>query len=103
MRDTAIITNADGTRVGGANQVPAPAGAGTMNPDGAYRVGNGVSQPSVLTHVAPSNSEVGEKLRVVGFVRLSIVVQPDGTVSDVQVVKSLGFGLDEKAIAAVQK
>jgi TonB family protein len=34
---------------------------------------------------------------------LSIVVNTDGKAEDVKVVKSLGMGLDEKAIEAVMK
>jgi TonB family protein len=34
---------------------------------------------------------------------LSLVVQTDGTATDLRVVRSLGLGLDEKAIEAVQK
>jgi protein TonB len=36
-------------------------------------------------------------------VMLSIVVNIDGKAEDIRVVKSLGMGLDEKAIEAVQK
>jgi hypothetical protein len=95
IRDTAIITNADGTRVEGVNQVPAPAEAGTMGPDGVYKAGNGVSQPSVLTKVDPDYSEPARKLSAQGVVLLSIVIHPDGIARDIRVVTSLGYGLDE--------
>ena len=42
------------------------------------------------------------RAKLQGIVRLSVVVQPDGTVSDVRVVKSLDsvLGLDDEGIKA---
>jgi len=38
-----------------------------------------------------------------GFVRVSAVFAGDGTVRDIKVVRSLGYGLDEAAIDAVRR
>ncbi len=84
-------------------QVPAPAGPDSTEPGNVERVGNGVSAPSVLAKVDPEYSEAGRRLHAQGTILLDIVIQPDGTARDFRVLKSLGYGLDEKAVEAVRK
>ena len=76
---------------------------GTIGADGAYRVGNGVLPPTALTRAAPETPDLARKLRAQGAVVLSMVVQSDGTLRDITVVKSVGYGMDEKAIESVRK
>src|SRR5580698_11422138 len=71
-------------------------------PDGVYRVGNGVKPPSVISKTDPEYSEEARILKLAGTVKLSVVVGVDGKVRDVQVVNSVGLGLDEKAVEAVR-
>jgi periplasmic protein TonB len=70
---------------------------------GVFKVGGGVSAPAVLFKVDPEYSEEARKAKYSGTVTLAVVVTPDGKATDIHVVKSLGMGLDEKAIEAVQK
>ena len=70
---------------------------------GIFSVGGGVSAPSVLFRVDPEYSEEARKAKYSGTVVLSIVVDTEGHARDVHVVKSLGMGLDEKAMEAVAK
>ncbi len=70
---------------------------------GVYRVGGGVSQPSVLFKVDPEYSEEARKAKYSGTVMLAVIVDTTGKARDIHVVKSLGMGLDEKAIEAVEK
>ncbi len=70
---------------------------------GVYKVGGGVSAPTVLYKVDPEYSEEARKAKYSGTVSLLIVVDKEGHARDIKVVKSLGMGLDEKAIEAVQK
>ena len=70
---------------------------------GVFRVGGGVSQPSVIFKVDPEYSEEARKAKYSGTVMLAVVVDIEGHARDIHVVKSLGMGLDEKAIEAVQK
>jgi periplasmic protein TonB len=70
---------------------------------GVYRVGGGVSQPSVLVKVDPEYSEEARKAKYSGTVMLAVIVDAEGHARDIHVVKSLGMGLDEKAIEAVDK
>ncbi len=70
---------------------------------GAYKVGGGVSAPTVISKVDPEYSEEARKAKYSGAVMLSIVVDTEGRAKDIHVVKSLGMGLDEKAMEAVEK
>jgi TonB family protein len=70
---------------------------------GVFRVGGGVSAPTILSRVEPQYSEEARKARYQGTVLLEAIVRKDGTVQIVRVVRSLGFGLDENAIQALAK
>ena len=72
-------------------------------PNSVYRAGNGVTKPELISKVEPVYSNVARKLRAEGLVVLYIVVAPDGSAQRPRVMQSLGYGLDEKAIEAVQK
>jgi TonB family protein len=87
----------------GASIAAAQTAAGGSVPDSAYRAGNGVSKPELLSKVEPSYTEHARKLGVQGTVVLSIVVNADGTAHDIRVMRSVGFGLDQKAIEAVSQ
>lgn len=75
----------------------------TPNPPGVYSVGNGVSRPEVIAKVDPEYSEEARAAKYSGSVMLSVVINPDGKAENIQIVKPLGMGLDEKAIEAVEK
>jgi len=68
-----------------------------------YRVGNGVSAPRVLARVDPEYTKEARDAQIEGTVLLSITVGSDGVPRDIEVVRSLYPGLNEKAIAAVQQ
>ena len=70
---------------------------------GVFRVGGGVSQPAVIFKVDPEYSEEARKAKYSGAVLLSIIVDTEGRAREIHVVKSLGMGLDEKAVEAVEK
>lgn len=70
---------------------------------GAFIVGNGVSAPRIIYDPDPEYSDEARKARYQGNVTLMIVVDPNGKTRDIQVQRSLGMGLDEKAIEAVTK
>jgi len=70
---------------------------------GVFRVGGGVSAPVLLYKVEPEYSEEARKAKYQGTVVLSIVVDQQGHPRNLKVVRSLGLGLDEKAIEAVEK
>ena len=69
---------------------------------GAYRVGGGVSAPRALITPDPEYSEEARKAKYQGTVVLWVIVGSDGRVHDLRVQRSLGLGLDEKAMEAVR-
>lgn len=70
---------------------------------GVYRIGGGVSAPSLLSKVEPEYSEEARKAKFQGTVVLAVVVDEKGNPRDVRVIRPLGLGLDQKAIEAVEK
>jgi TonB family protein len=70
---------------------------------GVYLVGRGVSAPRAIYDPEPEYSEEGRKARYQGTVLLQVVVGVDGRTRDVRVARSLGMGLDEKALEAVRQ
>lgn len=70
---------------------------------GVFRVGGGVSAPKVIYQPDPEYSEEARKAKYQGVCVLSLIVGPDGKPRDVKVARSLGLGLDEKAIEAVNQ
>ncbi len=70
---------------------------------GVYRIGGGVSAPSVLLKIEPEYSEEARKAKWQGTVVLSLIVDDKGQPQELKVVRALGLGLDQKAIEAVTK
>lgn len=69
---------------------------------GIYRVGGGVSAPRAIFAPDPEYSEEARKAKYQGTVVLWMIVGPDGRARDIRVTRSVGLGLDEKAIEAVK-
>jgi periplasmic protein TonB len=97
------LGNGSGGGVGSGNGGGFGPGSGGGVGGGVFRVGGGVSAPSVLFRVDPEYSEEARKAKYSGTVLLSIIVDAEGKARDIHVIKSLGMGLDEKAVEAVQK
>jgi len=97
------IGNGTGRGIGSGNGPGVGPGEGGGYGGGVFRVGGGVSAPSIIHKVDPQYSEEARKARYQGTVVLEAIVQKDGTVQIVRVVRSLGFGLDEKAIEALRQ
>jgi TonB family protein len=64
-------------------------------------IGAGVSPPRIIYKVEAEYSEEARQATLEGTVLLRIVVDADGKPRDPSVLRSIGLGLDEKAIAAV--
>ncbi len=67
-----------------------------------YATGNGVSMPRAIYSPEPEFSEEARRSKYQGEVTLLATIGADGRTRDLLVVRSLGMGLDEKAIAAVR-
>jgi TonB family protein len=60
-----------------------------------------IRPPAIISKVEPQYSEEARMAGLQGTVLLKIIVDRDGKPRDLKVVRSLGLGLDEKAIEAV--
>jgi protein TonB len=69
---------------------------------GVFRVGGGVSAPKATFAPDPEYSEEARKAKYQGTCVLWLIVGPDGHPRDIRVSRTLGLGLDEKAIEAVK-
>ncbi len=86
-----------------APRAPRPALAQMATGSGVYRVGGGVTAPKLLYKTEPEYSEIARATKYQGTVTLQVEIGPDGLAHNIQVVRSLGMGLDEKAIDAVSQ
>lgn len=102
-----LMTASNGTGVGGGIGSGSGGGVGSgrggpgVGP-GIYHVGDGVSRPRALYTPEPEFSEEARKAKYQGVVVLTIVVGQDGRVYSPRILRSLGMGLDEKAIEGVK-
>jgi periplasmic protein TonB len=77
-------------------------GRGGGTGGGVFHVGGGVSAPRELFAPEPEYSEEARKAKYQGVCVLYVEVGPDGHTRNIHVARSLGLGLDEKAIEAVR-
>lgn len=80
-------------------------GSGGGTGGGVYQPGNGVTLPRIVREVKPQYTSDAMRAKIQGAVLLQCVVRPDGSVTDIQVVRSLDptFGLDQEAIKAAKQ
>ena len=81
----------------------AKAVANSKQPQVPLKIGGPVSAPKVLSQKEPVYTETARAAKMQGAVVLTLVVDEEGLARDFQVTRALGFGLDEKAIEAVQQ
>jgi protein TonB len=79
-----------------------PGSGGGMG-GGVYKIGGGVSSPSLIYKVEPEYSEEARKAKFQGTVLLYVEVDETGKPRNIRVIRPLGLGLDQKAIEAVEK
>ena len=68
----------------------------------ALRPGGDVKPPRLLTVIDPASNDYAQKNNIAGMVFLHVVVDANGRPGTVTIVRPIGFGLDEKAVEAVQ-
>ena len=91
---------ADGSGLGAGPGVDDGSGGGVGG--GPYRPGSGIEPPRLLREVKAQYTEDARKKGITGAVMLEIVITSTGSVGDVKVLRGLGFGLDDRAVAAVR-
>jgi protein TonB len=97
------IGSGSGGGVGSGHGPGVGPGSGGGIGGGAYRVGGGVSAPKIIYRIEPEFSEEARKNKMQGVVILRVIIGTDGKAHDISVQRSLGMGLDEKAVDAVKQ
>lgn len=89
------IGSGDGGGVGAGHGGP---GVGP----GLFHIGNGVSEPRPIYTPDPEFSEEARRAKYQGVVTLYVIVGVDGRIHNPRVLRSLGMGLDQKALERVK-
>jgi len=94
-----------GTGIGPGQGSGLGPGSGGGTGGGVYQPGNGVTLPQLVREVKPAYTSDAMRAKIQGTVLLQCVVRPDGSVTDIQVLRSLdpNFGLDQEAIKAARQ
>ena len=103
--ESASTGSGSGTGAGSGQGAGLGEGTGGGTGGGVYRIGSGVESPRLVRSVRPNYTSEAMRAKVQGVVRLEGVVRPDGSVSDVRVLRSLDpvFGLDEEVVRAARQ
>jgi protein TonB len=94
--------NGSGTGLGGGSGAGLGPGSGGNTGGGVRQIGGGVSAPVLVYGVEPEFSEEARKAKVSGNVMVNLWVDEKGNPMHVHVIRGMGMGLDEKAVAAVK-
>ena len=98
------LGHGNGTGIGSGSGGGLGPGEGGGTGGGAFRAGvNGVGMPSCLYCPDPQYSDEARKAKYQGVVVLLVIITTDGRATNIQVLKSPGLGLDEKAVEAVRQ
>ncbi len=97
------IGNSQGGGIGSGKGGGLGPGEGGGMGGGLFRVGGGVSEPKLIFKIDPEFSEEARKSKYQGTVLVATEIGPDGRVRNARIARSLGLGLDEKALEAVRQ
>jgi TonB family protein len=101
------VGSGDGRGVGpgrGWNTGDGDGSFGGGDSEAVYSSGSvGVRSPQILEKVKPKYTEEARRDKIQGQVVLSAVFRADGTVTEIRILKGLGYGLDEEAMKAAAK
>ena len=100
---TDSLGNGNGTGIGSGSGGGLGPGEGGGTGGGVFRAGvNGVGIPVCFYQPPPEYSDEARKVKYQGAVVVEGVIGLDGKISNIRVVKGVGMGLDENAVAAVK-
>ena len=77
--------------------------AGDVIEEVTYQIGGRVSAPKILYKVEPTYTEKARKAKFQGTVVFSAQIDTAGHAIRMRVLRPLGLGLDEKAMAAINQ
>lgn len=101
--DSGGVGSGSGQGVGQGTGGGLGAGTGGGTGGGVYQPGAGISPPTLVREVRPIYTDEARRQGIEGDVILEIVVRSDGSVGSIRVRRSLGGGLDQRAIDAVRQ
>lgn len=97
------IGNGKGTGVGPGEGAGVGPGKNAGIGGGAYRPGQGgVTAPRTIYAPDPQYSDQARSVKFTGSVLLWLIVGADGLPKDIRIVRSVGLGLDERALDTVK-
>ena len=97
------VGSGSGSGIGSGTGPGMGAGSGGGFGGGAYRLGSGVTPPTLLKQVTPKYTADAMRQRIQGLVALEVVIGRDGVPTAIRVTRSLDPGLDTEAIAAAHQ
>ena len=97
------LGNGHGTGLGGGDGAGVGPGSGIGVGGGVYHPGGAVSAPVIVTMVDAEFSDEARKSKFSGNVQVYLIVDERGNPTHVRVTRSVGMGLDDKAIEAVRQ
>jgi periplasmic protein TonB len=80
-----------------------PEGPPPSEPEGPIHVGGDVAAPNKISAPQPQYTEIARKARIQGVVIVQAIINKQGNVTDVKVLKGLPMGLDQAAVDAIRK
>lgn len=94
-----------GTGIGPGTGPGLGPGSGGGTGGGAYGPGNGVTDPIQIKDCKPLYTADALRAKIQGSAQLECMIEPDGSVSECRVTRSLDptFGLDQEAIKAARQ
>lgn len=87
----------------GVEIVLKPAPLSPFDPNTIYSLkDSGITAPVITENAKPRYTTIARTNKIQGIVTLSVIFHKDGTLEVINVVKGLGYGLDEEAIKAAK-
>ncbi len=80
-----------------------PEGPPPVEPTGPVRVGGDVAAPKKISAPQPQYTEIARKARITGVVIVEAIIDKQGNVTNVKILKGLPMGLDQAAADAIKK